>query len=236
MSTQQPNDTIGTFLKFAAICSILSAFTTMTLMGIDVPTPSSIQEQARLHQHTAYLFRTWVYFLHPLLVLVAVIGFFTTQYRKYLGWSVMFLLFFFIWTHTEALQQALALDALNQYWRPAYLSTDDPTTKQAMEFLMLGFPGIYDSHYFLLLFAFGIGSTTMGIVMMRGSGLQRLLGYAFVFFGVLSLVSFINYYLWPNPSGALVQFSYAWIYPWLQPLARIGLGVLLWRHTSQTHR
>ncbi len=208
----------------------------MTLMWIDVPSASSIQEQALLHQHPEYLFRTWVYFLHPLLVLVAVIGLFTTQYRKHLGWSMMFLLFFFIWAHTEAMQQALTLDALNQYWRPAYLSTADLTTKQAMEFLMLGFPGIYDSHYFLLLFAFGIGSTAMGGVMLHGSGLHRLLGYAFVFFGVLSLVSFINYYLWPNPSGALVQFSYAWIYPWLQPLARIGLGVLLWRHKPTANR
>lgn len=225
----QPTDN-KSFLVAAAICALMSAITTSILITIDVPRSDDIFEQAQLANDTTYLFRTWTYFFHPLVTLVSMIGVFLTQYLKNPGVAITALIFFIFWAFAEALQQALALDALNQYWRPMLLNTEDPASQATAIHLVTGFRGIYDSFYFLLLFAYGIGSLLMGLLLVRSPGLSRFLGTVMIYFGVLSLVSFFSYYTpWQSATG-FVGWNYQWIYPVLQPMAR---ALLAWFLLSQ---
>ena len=231
----------GSFLVFAAICAFMSAITTSILVSVDIPRSEDIFEQARLAHDTTYLFRTWAYFFHPLVALVSMIGVFLTQHRQNLGVAITALIFFIFWAFAEALQQALALDALNQYWRPMLLNAEDPSSQATAVHLITGFRGIYDSFYFLLLFAYGIGSLLMGLLLVRAPKLSRFLGVVMIYFGVLSLVSFFSIYTpWQLASG-FVAWNYQWIYPFLQPLARallawflLSQGLLLLRQRSDT--
>ncbi len=228
MPTQQHQPNVNrSFLVAAAICAFLSAFTTLILISIDVPRDGSIFEQAHLAQDTTYLFRTWTYFFHPHVTLVSMIGLFLTQHRKHPGVAITAMIFFMFWAFAEALQQAFTLDALNQYWRPMLLNNDDPTAQQTAVHLVTGFRGIYDSFYFLLLFAYGIGSLLMGLLLVRAPNLSRFIGAVMIYFGVLSLVSFFSYYTPWQSAASFVAWNYQWIYPVLQPLTRALLGWFL---------
>jgi len=219
------------FFAAAALCAFFSAITTSILIFIEVPRSSDIIEQATLASNATYLFRTWTYFLHPFFAVISMIGVFMIQYRKNPGMAITALMFFIFWAFAEALQQAFALDALNQYWRPMLLNTNDAETAESAKHLLIGFNGIYDSFYFLLLFAFGCGSLLMGLLMVKGTGLERLLGIIMVYYGCLSLTSFISYYTpWQAASG-FVTWNYQWIYTFLQPLARALLAWFLLRHS-----
>ena len=225
---------ISGFLKFAAVCSVLSALTTTLLIAIETPAAGELLIEAQLSKNPTYLFKRWIFFFHPQLYLVAMLALLLTLLKRSPGFASIGFVFMFIWAVTEALQQALTIDALNQYWRPQLLASTaagnsgDPRANSAL-ILIEGFPAIYDSYYFLLLFAFGVGSLSFGWLMLSIAGLARWLGLAMVFFGVLSLVSFGMYYGgWSAVSG-FVNFSYQWLYPVLQPAARLLLGFWLWR-------
>lgn len=237
MSTQQSclwHPGIG-FLRAAAVCSLLSAFTTLVLILLPTPSANGFESQLDLHANNQYLFRTWIYWLHPQLTLVAVIGTCLVKMRRMPGIATTTLVFFLIWAQAEAMQQSLAIDALNQFWRPTYLATDSEITRRALESMLVGFDGLYDSYYFLLLHAFGVGSSLMALVLFSDRILDRVLAFCFLFFGVLSLLSFCSYYLHATSLSGITQLAYAWIYPWLQPLARAGLAIFLWQCASK-HR
>ena len=215
------------FFLAAALCAFLSAVTTCILIFVEVPRNPDILEQAALANNATYLFRTWTYFFHPLFAIVSIIGLFLAYQNRNPGLAMTALIFFILWAFTEALQQALALDALNQYWRPMLLNASDEETRTTALYLLKGFDGLYDSFYFLLLFAFAIGSTLMGLLLLKGSLLERVIAITMIYFGLLSLISFFGYYApWPAVSG-FVNWSYQWIYPTLQPVARVLIAWLL---------
>jgi hypothetical protein len=56
------------------------------------------------------------------------------------------------------------------------------------------------------------------------------IGLAFLFIGILSLSSFLRYYLNVDFISPLVDWTYKWVYPVLQPLVRVVIGV--WILTS----
>jgi hypothetical protein len=50
-----------------------------------------------------------------------------------------------------------------------------------------------------------------------------------LFIALLSLCSFARYYLGLSFLNPFVNLSYQYIYPYLQPLVRVGLGIWIWR-------
>lgn len=216
---------INFFLKATAICSFLGAITTTILIFVPSPTAADFESQVMLFKNNLYLSKLWVLFLHPQVNLLACLGIAYLLFRKYPFQIVFGTLFLCIWAYTEMSQQSLLIDALNQLWRPGYLEANDEVSKKVYETLIKTASGISDSNYFLVIYGFGLGSLFFGLGFIREEGLGKVLGYSLLFIGILSLASFIRYYLGITSLSPIVNWCYQWIYPYLQPLVRIGLGI-----------
>ena len=117
------------------------------------------------------------------------------------------------------------IDALNQIWRPGYLQAENEILKSEFSTLIKVAHGLSDSKYFLVIYGFGIGSLLYGVAFIGEDGLGSWIGFALIFIGILSLASFGRYYLEMNFLNGIVNWTYRWIYPLLQPLVRIGIGI-----------
>ena len=226
------NSKFNSFLKLTAICSILGAVTTALLIFLPNPPSNGFEESTMLYKNKLYLSKLWILFIHPQVNFLASLGIAFLLFRKYPLQVIVGTFFMLIWAMSEMGQQALLIDALNQYWRPGYLSSEDDATKQLFETLIRGASGISDSHYFLVLFGFGLGSFFYGLAMVRELQLARWIGIALIFIGVLSIASFSRYYLGMSFFDSVVNWSYKWIYPYLQPAVRIAIGVWIWKQLA----
>ncbi len=226
MDSRRP---IMIFLKAAAVCSILGAVTTALLIFLPNPEASDFESRVMLYQNRLYLVKLWILFIHPQVNFIAALGLATLLVKRYPLQAVFGTFFLLVWAYNEMSQQALLIDALNQIWRPGYMMADNEMSRSTFKILMDAASGISDSHYFLVIYGFGWGSLLFGLAMIREYGLGRYIGIALLFIGMLSLLSFIRYYGGASALNEMVNWSYRWIYPYLQPLVRIALGVWILR-------
>lgn len=217
------------FLRLAAICSVLGAVTTALLLFLPNPVAADFEARAQLSGNALYLTKLWILFFHPQFNLIAALGVAYLLFRKYPLRIITGTLFLAIWAYTEMAQQAFLIDALNQIWRPAYLDANDELTKNSFQTLITGAQGISDSQYFLVIYGFGLGTLLYGAALTNEAGLGKWLGIALIFIGVLSLASFVRYFLGLSVLSPAVDAAYTNLYPYLQPAVRIGLGFWIWR-------
>lgn len=182
-----------------------------------------------------YLSKLWILFLHPQFNLLASLGLAVLLFRKYPLQIIVGTFFLFSWAYTEMSQQALLIDGLNQLWRTGYLETDDTTIKSLYKTLITGASGISDSYYFVVIYAFGLGSLFYGLALRREEVLGRAIGFSLIFIGCLSLASFLRYYLGLSFLNEPVNWLYQWVYPYLQPIVRIAIGVWIWQRVKPLH-
>jgi len=225
-------DTYTFFLKIAAICSFLGASTTALLIFLPNPEVTDLASRAMLHQNNLYQFKLWLLFIHPQFNIIASLGIALLLFRKFPARILIGTLFLCIWAYTEMSQQALLIDSLNQIWRPGYLAAEDPVARSNYSTLIEVANGISDSKYFMVIYAFGIGSLLYGTAMINLHGLGKYLGYSLAFIGILSLLSFARYYLNLDFLNPFVDWSYTYIYPYLQPLVRIGIGIWILKNMT----
>ena len=143
-----------TFYRFAAICSVLSAFTTLGLIflpqwfsgGADFDS-----RMARVDDPVAQL-RAWIYLLHPFLVAAAAVAVAVRLRWTAPGLALFGVLGFLLWAGTEAGQQALSLVAFDR-WRHAWLLADEGACS-ALRVQIGVYDGLWDAMYFLLLIGF----------------------------------------------------------------------------------
>ena len=219
-----------TFFKVAAICSLFGATTTALLIFLPQTPAADFEAQAHLHQNSLYLTKLWLLFLHPQFNLIASLGLGLLIFRKR-PWAIAIgTLFLASWAYTEMRQQAFLIDALNQIWRPSYLAENEAEQRQIYRTLIQSVGGISDSHYFVVLYAFGMGSGLYGWGMIRERNWGKYIGGALLFIGILSLASFGRYYLGLQFLNPPVDWAYRWIYPYLQPLVRIGIAMWIFAH------
>ena len=223
------NNPYLSFLRLAAICSVLGAVTTALLIFLPNPEAASFEERAWLYRNDLYMVKLWILFLHPQLNFLASLGLAVLLFRKYPMQVICGTFFLLVWTVSEMTQQALLIDGLNQFWRPGYLSSDDDATKQLFETLIHAANGISDSQYFLVIYGFGLGSLFFGLSMIREDMLARMIGGSLLFIGLLSLMSFCRYYLGITSFNSFVNWSYEWIYPYLQPAVRLAIGYWIFK-------
>ena len=217
------------FLKISAICSLLGAITTALLLFLPNPASTDFESRALLHQNYLYLSKLWILFIHPQVNFIASLGVAIILFKKYPARMILGTLFLFIWAFTELGQQALLIDALNQLWRPGYLGAEDEVTKNMFTTLITATGGLSDSKYFVVIYGFGLGSLFYGLALMNIAGYAKWIGYSLIFIGVLSLSSFGRYYLGLSFLNGFADFSYTYIYPYLQPLVRIAIGVWIFQ-------
>lgn len=224
---------LNKFLRVAGICSMLGAITTAVVAFIPVPPVETLDDKVSLHTNTNYMTRLWVFFIHPQLNVMAAFGISLIFIKRFPEYIIPATLGIIVWAVTEAAQQAFSIDAVNQTWRAEYMQETNPQTRAALFAQLKGSEAIRDSMYFLLLFSYGVSSTLFGIVLFQSDTLAKLLGSSFLFFGILSFITFAGYYLGWKQALPPVDFIFDKIYPWLQPAARFGLGLWLWQKATQ---
>jgi hypothetical protein len=216
----------ASFYRTAAICSLVSALTTLGLIFLPwlfVPADTFEARMNRIEE-PAYLLRSWVYLVHPFLVGAAALAVAMRLRTVASASAIVGLLGFLLWAGTEAGQQTMTLFAYDK-WRAAWVTADELTRAQIRTNAMM-YQGLWDGMYFLLLIGFSIGNLCFGAVMVRQHGLTRVVGGFFL--AAAALTIFTN--MLPELGGpSLPESIDRWLYPAIQPLGRTLIGVWLWR-------
>jgi hypothetical protein len=218
------------FYRTAAVCAVVSAATTLLLIFLPsffAPAEGFEGRMARVHD-PAYVLRSWVYLVHPFIVLMSLLAVAMRIRNLKPAHAVVGLLAMTLWAFTEAAQQGMTLFAFDK-WRVAFATADEATRAQIRTLTMM-YDGLWDGMYFLLLIAFAIGHLCLGFALLRLAGLGRVVG-AFLLAAFLLTFSL----LWRELGwGALPEPLASFSYPAIQPLGRTLIGVWLWRVADET--
>lgn len=218
------------FYRTAAVASVLSAVTTLLLIFLPELFAPAAGFEGRMQRVTdpAYTLRSWVYLVHPFLVLTAALGVAMRIRRAHAALALIGLIGFILWAFTEAGQQTLTLFAFDR-WRAAWL-TGDELMRTHLPTLTVLYDGLWDAMYFLLLIGFAIGNASLGAALIRERGLTRIVG-AFLFAAfALTFTNIAGELRW----FTLPEWLATWSYPAIQPLGRALLGVWLWKMADET--
>lgn len=227
---------LSNLLKVGALCSVASAITTATLMyGPNPPQPETFETAQALHQNGLYMMKKWVLFLHPQFAFIAAMAAAFLTFRKAPAATSFGIMFLFIWAYTEMSQQAYLIDALNQYWRPAY-SAATGTDKTTWETLIKGSDAVSDSYYFLLIYGFALGSLIFGFALQKQARTGLIIGAATSLIGLMSLFAFLYYYAGFTSLSGLVSGWYGWVYGPLQIAVRLALAWWLFDQATKDTR
>jgi hypothetical protein len=218
------------FYRTAAVFSMLSAVTTVGLIFLPrlfAPIDGFEGRMARVHDGW-YQLRAWIYLVHPFLTGTAGLAMCLRIRATVPATALIGAAGFAIWAFTEALQQCFTLFAFDQ-WRLAYTAGDAAIHAQ-MPTLTTLYDEVWDAFYVLLLIGFMIGNGALGSTFVRGRGLTRVIGVFFLLAVLLTL-----FYFLPE-LGIRVSLGPldAWVYPATQPLARVLIGLWLWRHAVES--
>jgi len=218
------------FYRTAAVLSMISAVTTLGLIFLPrlfAPVEGFEGRMARVHDGW-YQLRAWIYLVHPFLTGAAGLAVCLRIRATSPAAAVVGAAGFAIWAFTEAAQQCFTLFAFDA-WRTAYTAGDVAIHSQ-MATLTTLYDEVWDAMYVLLLIGFVIGNTALGLVFVRGRGMMRIVGALYLCAVVLTLFYLLPELGIPASLGPLE----AWIYPATQPLARVLIGVWLWKHADDS--
>jgi hypothetical protein len=214
------------FYRTMAIASVLSAATTVLLIFLPRmwPPVSGLEMRMALVEQTAYIWRSWVYLVHPFLAFGAAMAVALRCRHWASGWAVVGLCGFGLWGATEAAQQMLTLNVWDP-WRRAWLA-GDVELRATMILRASLYDALWDAMYGLLLLGFLFGNLCYAVALARADRLGRVLAAFYALAFLLTLALFLGHFgVAVVPDGLL-----AWAYPITQPLARVLIGVWLWRH------
>lgn len=218
------------FYRAAAVCSVLSAVSTLLLIFLPdffAPGDGFEARMARVYD-PAYRLRSWVYFVHPFITMMAALAV-AMRIRSFRpGLAMVGLVAFLLWGFTEAAQQGMTLFAFDK-WRVAYATADEAVRAQIRTLTMM-YDGLWDGMYFLILVGFAIANLCFGLVLLRLEGLARVVGALYLAACVLTLTLIWRELGW----GELPEPLANWSYPAIQPLARVLIGVWLWRMADES--
>jgi hypothetical protein len=219
-----------TFYRAAAVCSILSAITTLMLIFLPdfyQPVQGFEGRMSRVHD-PAYVLRSWAYLLHPFITFTGALAIGLRIRRLRAAAAIIGIAGFALWASAEAGQQTLTMFAFDK-WRAAYFAADAATqaiirTNTAM------YDGVWDALYFFLLIGFAIGNTSLGIALLRlGRGVTRLVGFFLLAAVALTLPFMTGELGW----GTLPEPLASWSYPAVQPIGRVLIGLWLWSAANE---
>jgi hypothetical protein len=215
-----------TAYRIASAAAALSALTTFLLWLLPrlYTGPASFEQAVALHLNPLYLGRLWVNFIHIFLALVAYGAAACALWRRSAALAGFGFVWMLMWGMAELLGVSVNLFAVNATWR-AQFAAATPELQGQLRVLLLGFQGVWDGVFFLLLVCFLLGSLCYGLALVRGRGLERALGGLFLLAVPLTVAIMLGGY---TSIGSFDAISGA-LYPVLQPLSRLLLAYWLWR-------
>src|SRR5262245_44177389 len=218
------------FYRGAGLCSLASAITTLGLIFLPESFPPADDFAGRMARvaDPAYRIYAWVYLVHPFLTVAAALAVAMRLRQEAASLVIPGLLAFLLWGATEAGQQALTLMAFNP-WRAAWLA-GDPAIRATMELRTELYDGVWNAMYFLIVVAFFVANLLYAGAMWRWQGLSRLVGAFYLLAAIQTLLIIFREITGIQLVPDNVDF---WIYPLTQPLARVLIGVWLWRSRDE---
>jgi hypothetical protein len=184
---------------------------------------NSLEDRILFLNNSFYHLRAWSYLVHPFLAVAAALGVAATLRKRAAGLMVPGFLGFMLWGFIEAGQQSLTLTLFHR-WARAWPQSD-PIAREILRTQIATYDALWDAMFLLLLIAFLVGNVLYGIACLREPGLTRVLGvfyFGAVFLTLTGIISELG-----GPS--LPPLLNMWLYPLLQPAARLLIGVWLWR-------
>jgi hypothetical protein len=217
------------FYRTAAIASLVSAVTTLLLIFLPDFYSASTGFEGRMRRvdEPAYVLRSWVYLIHPMLALAAAFAV-ALRLRRHAALLLPGAVGFALWAATEMAQQAMTLFMFDR-WRRAWLTGDD-AVRAGMEVRTVIYDGLWDSSYVLLLIGFLIGCAFYAAAMLRLEGLSRLVGAFYAAAALLTACLLIAEFGGPPLPSPLDR----WLYPAIQPLGRLLIGLWLWKNADES--
>jgi hypothetical protein len=216
------------FYRAGAIASFLTVASTLGLIFLPdlFATGEGLEVRMRRVTETPYVIRAWVYLLHPIAVFTAALAI-ALRLRRYAGLVLPGLIGFAVWAVTETGQQTMTLFMFDR-WRRAWLAGDG-AVRATMEVRAAVYDGLWDASYNLLLIGFLIGCAFYAAAMLRLPGLSRIVG---LFYAAAALLTF-SIMVVEVGGPSLPPLLDRWLYPATQPLARLLIGVWLWKHADE---
>lgn len=214
------------FFRIAAVCSFVSALTTLGLIFLHFgyPAASNLEERMFREAHPVYRLYLWVAFTHPFFTLTAALAVGVNLARRAAGIALAGFTFFFIWGSTEIVQQSLTLVGRHQVWSNAYARAVDPASRATIANYVTGLDAVSESLYAVIVVTFLLGNLFYAIASWGGTGLIRYVSCAYLAASTLTFF-YVGEAFGQRFAPSLVD----WAYPAIQPLARGLIGVWLWR-------
>lgn len=220
-------------LRIGGYAALLSAVTTFLLWLLPclVVRDSNDVVGASLATDTVYLARWVVNLIHMPLAMASYTAF------AYLIWlrgktEVIFgWICFLIWSIVELIGVSMILFAVNLQWRKAYAAAD-AVTRVTLESKIGLVLEVWDALFFLLLCAFLLGSMVYASAADSNTWLERAMKFTFWLGVPLTLLIILSGYFGYSGGDAIT----ATIYPLLQPLNRVLLGVWLLTQATELRR
>lgn len=218
------------FLRFGAVCALLTALTTVVVHWVpDLwANVTTFEQQLELRLNPIYITRLWAVILHCLLVIVSMFALGVTKFRNAPALITFGFLSYVIFAFTEILRTSLGLFALNRTWRTGYAAATDETTREALRATIGAFPGINSALFFIFFLAFTLGTLCYGLAFLRTEGWTAPIALLFLFWaatGVPALIDTISH-------QELFGRYFEWVGYYFLPLARVFVGVWLWKNAD----
>lgn len=216
------------FIRGAAAAQCVSGLTTLGLIFLARgfrPVTDIVTAVERLDD-PLYLLRLAVGIVHPFIVLFGALGIAVVRVAHATGAVVTAVTFLLLWAGTEAVQQAIALVAVQWTWRAALAGTPDAATVLRLRSHIEGADGLTDAMFLVILMAFVVANVALAVATWQPDALSRAVSVGFVLAAALGVISGLTAF----GTGVLPPAVMAVLYPALQPPARVLTGIWLWRH------
>ncbi|HJT82404.1 MAG TPA: hypothetical protein VJ719_14515 [Chthoniobacterales bacterium] len=219
------------FFRFAAACALASALTTLAVHVLPAlwADAATFEQQVELRLNSIYMAQRWTVLVHCLLVIISMFAIGVVLLERSPALATLGFLSFFVFGVTEIFRTSLSIFAVNRTWRSGYAAAGDDQARQTFRDVFTAYTGVNDALFFVFYTAFVIGLLCYGFALARTAGFDRLIGGMFLVWALVNVPVFIDTVIASNSLGRYFE----WVGPYFQPLARICVGIWLWRYGSR---
>lgn len=218
------------FFRFGAVCALLTALTTLVVHIVPNLWADAVafEQQIALRLDPIYMAQRWTILVHCALVIISMFVLGTAKWRQAPALVSFGFLGYLFFGFTEILRTSISIFAVNRTWRAAYDAAADDATRERFQSLITAYGAINQALFFVFYTGFFIGLICYGLAFVRTEGAKSQLGLLFLVWALLDVPGFIDAV---RGSEALGRY-FEWVGPYFLPLARLYVGIWLWKNAE----
>ena len=219
------------FVRVASICAILTALTTVAVHWLPDLWSNlmTFESRVQLRHNLIYMGRFWIVLIHCVLVVISM----AAVPCLLNGTSRLIAMFglgsYVMFAFVEMLRTSLSIFAVNRAWRAGYETSGEDVQRRVFRAALDAFGGVNDALFFLFFLAFTVGLFCYGFALLSKGGMDQHIAFLFLLWGVFNLPGLIGTIVGNEGLGA----PFDWVGRYLQPAARLLIGLWLWNVTSR---